>query len=93
MKRRVPQLLVRGPYNSWGFDKGLPSLMHLTKDNTWEIELMAQWPTYFQINIFDYFDGYFYGDTDGDGVLDRLPPNSVAPNLLNVTAPPSPVRP
>jgi len=89
-KRRVPQMLVRGPYNNWGFDKGLPTLMQLKKDNTWEIELMAQWPTYFQINILDYND-FYYGDTDGDGVLDRLPPNTVAPNFLNISAPPAPV--
>lgn len=91
-KRRVPQYLVRGPYNIWGFDRGLPSLMQLKEDNTWEIELMAQWPTYFQINVFDY-DNFYYGDTDGDGVLDRLPPNTVAPNFLNVSAPPAPVGP
>jgi len=66
--------------------------MNLIKDNTWEIELMAQWPTYFQINTFDFND-FYYGDTDGDGILDRLPPNNVAPNYLNVSAPPAPVGP
>lgn len=24
------------------------------------------------------FDDYFYGDADGDGVMDRLPPNSLS---------------
>lgn len=85
-------MLVRGPYNTWGYDHGLPSVMQQTKDNVWEIELMAQWPTYFQINIFSY-DDFYYGDTDGDGVLDRLPPNTVAPNYLNMSAPPAPVGP
>lgn len=36
------------------------------------------------------FDSFYYGDTDGDGVLDRLPPNTAAPNYLNMSAPPSP---
>lgn len=50
---------------------------------------MANWPSYIQINVFAN-DDYFYGDTDGDGVMERLPPNSVAPNYLNMSAPPWP---
>ncbi len=38
-------------------------------------QMMARWPSNVQLNVFGY-DTYFYGDTDGDGVLDRLPPNS-----------------
>jgi len=88
-QRRYPQLLLRGPYNNWGFDQGLPSQMELNSDGQWEIEIMAAWPSYVQVNVWGY-DDYFYGDTDGDGVLDRLPPNSVAPNYLNMSAPPRP---
>ena len=58
-------------------------------DDRWELEVMATWPTYMQLNVFA-FDDYFYGDTDGDGVLDRLPPNSAAPNYVNISAPPHP---
>jgi len=87
--RRVPQFLVRGPFNEWGFDKGLDHLMTLNDDGKWELEIMATWPTYVQLNIWG-FDDYYYGDTDGDGVLDRLPPNTVAQNYLNMSAPPSP---
>ena len=87
--RRYPQFLVRGPFNDWGFDKGLPNLMTQNSDGLWELEIMASWPTYVQLNVWG-FDDYFYGDTDGDGVLDRLPPNSVAPNYLNISAPPAP---
>ena len=36
--------------------------------------------------MFEY-DGYFYGDVDGNTVLSRLPPNSTAPNYINMTAP------
>lgn len=88
-QRRVPQFLARGPYNSWGYDQGLPSLMNHVGNGQWELEIMAQWPTYLQLNVFGY-DDYYYGDVDGDGVLDRLPPNSVAANYLNMSAPPWP---
>ncbi|KIK57781.1 glycosyltransferase family 5 protein [Collybiopsis luxurians FD-317 M1] len=87
--RRVPQFLARGPFNQWGLDQGLPHLMTQNSDGKWELQIMAQWPTYVQLNVFG-FDNYYYGDTDGDGVLDRLPPNTAAPNYLNMSAPPSP---
>ena len=58
-------------------------------DNKWELEIMASWPSYVQLNVFGY-DDYFYGDTDGDGIMERLPPNSAAPNYLNMSAPPWP---
>lgn len=88
-QRRVPQFLARGPFNNWGFDQGISSLMTQNPDGKWELEIMAAWPTYVQLNVWGY-DDYFYGDTDGDGVMDRLPPNTVAPNFLNMSAPPSP---
>ncbi|KAF8522241.1 glycoside hydrolase family 13 and glycosyltransferase family 5 protein [Hysterangium stoloniferum] len=88
-QRRVPQFLARGPFNTWGFDNGIPSQMQHTGDGKWELEIMASWPTYVQLNVFG-FDDYFYGDTDGDGVLERLPPNSAAPNYVNMSAPPHP---
>ncbi|KAJ3903941.1 modular protein with glycoside hydrolase family 13 and glycosyltransferase family 5 domains [Lentinula edodes] len=87
--RRVPQFLARGPFNDWGFDKGLANQMTQNSEGKWELEIMAQWPTYVQLNVFG-FDSFYYGDTDGDGVLDRLPPNTAAPNYLNMSAPPSP---
>ncbi|KAF8892560.1 glycoside hydrolase family 13 and glycosyltransferase family 5 protein [Infundibulicybe gibba] len=82
-------ILARGPFNKWGFDKGIPSLMAKNEDGKWELEIMASWPTYVQLNVWG-FDDYYYGDADGDGVLDRLPPNTVAPVYLNMSAPPSP---
>ncbi|KAK7462698.1 hypothetical protein VKT23_007286 [Stygiomarasmius scandens] len=87
--RRVPRFLARGPYNQWGFDKGLAHLMELNDNGKWELEIMTTWPTYVQLNVWG-FDDYYYGDTDGDGVLDRLPPNTVAQNYLNISAPPFP---
>jgi alpha-1,3-glucan synthase len=88
-QRHYPQFLARGPFNSWGFDSGISAQMSQSGDNTWELEIMADWPTYVQLNIFGY-DNYYYGDVDDDGVLDRLPPNTAAPNYLNMSAPPSP---
>ncbi|KZO95858.1 glycosyltransferase family 5 protein [Calocera viscosa TUFC12733] len=87
--RRVPQFLARGPYNNWGYDQGLTAEMTHNADGTWELEIMAQWPTYVQLNVFGY-DNYFYGDIDGDGIMDRGPPNSAAPTYLNFSAPPYP---
>ena len=87
--RRVPQFLARGPFNAWGYDSGINAVMTHTGDGTWELEIMDNWPAYVQLNVFGY-DDYFYGDVDGDGVLDRLPPNSAAPNYVNMTAPPKP---
>ncbi|KAI0302169.1 modular protein with glycoside hydrolase family 13 and glycosyltransferase family 5 domains [Russula brevipes] len=87
--RRVPQLLVRGPFNQWGFDKGVSSQMTQNSQGEWEVEIMATWPTFVQINVFGY-DDFYYGDVDGDGVLDRLPPNTAAPNYVNMSAPPHP---
>lgn len=88
-QRRVPQFLARGAFNTWGYDSGVVSSLTQTGDSTWEMEIMTTWPTYIQLNVFG-FDNYFYGDTDGDGVLDRLPPNSVSPNYVNMSAPPKP---
>ncbi|TFY55439.1 hypothetical protein EVG20_g9317, partial [Dentipellis fragilis] len=88
-QRRVPQFLARGPFNQFGFDKGVSAQMEQNDDGKWELEIMAQWPTYVQLNVFG-FDDYYYGDIDGDGVLDRLPPNTDAPNYVNMSAPPHP---
>ena len=87
--RRVPQFIARGPFNAWGYDSGINAAMTHNEEGKWELEIMDNWPAYVQLNVFGY-DDYFYGDTDGDGVLDRLPPNSAAPNYINMTAPPKP---
>lgn len=86
--RKFPQLLARGSFNEWGYDAGTNA--HFSNTNgTWTLPMMGEWPTYIQINVFDFND-YFYGDTDGDGILDLLPPNSQSPNYLNLSSPPTP---
>lgn len=38
---------------------------------------MTRWPSFIQMNVYG-FDDFFFGDADGDGVMDRLPPNSLS---------------
>lgn len=87
--RRVPQLIATGVFNEWGSNKGIANTFSQSADGLWEFTFMYYWPSYFQVNVWGE-DNYFYGDTDGDGVLDRLPPNSAAANYLNMSAPPLP---
>ncbi|CCO34587.1 alpha-1,3-glucan synthase [Rhizoctonia solani AG-1 IB] len=89
LPRRVPQFIARGPFNTWGFDQGISAQMTMNEKGVWELPIMASWPSYVQLNVFGY-DDYFYGDTNGDGVMDRLPPNAASPNYLNMSAPPKP---
>ncbi|KAF5390171.1 hypothetical protein D9757_002866 [Collybiopsis confluens] len=87
--RRVPQLIATGGFNEWGNNKGIENTFKQTGDGLWAFTYMYYWPAYFQVNVWGQ-DNYFYGDVDGDGVLDRLAPNSGAPNYLNMSAPPLP---
>ena len=88
--RRWPQLLARGQFNTWGFDLGADAHFSLnSSSHVWSFPMMAAWPAFIQLNVWS-FDDYFYGDTDGDGIIDRLPPNSQQPNYLNISVPPAP---
>jgi len=87
--RRVPRFLARGEVNRFGNDQDIPSKMQQNSDGKCVLDIMDGWPSSIQLNVFD-FDDYFYGDTDGDSVLDRLPPNSLALNFVNMSAPPKP---
>lgn len=40
-------------------------------------QILTQFPSLVQINHYG-FDDFFYGDADGDGIIDRLPPNSLS---------------
>jgi hypothetical protein len=44
-------------------------------------QIMARWPSSVQLNVFAY-DDFFYGDIDGDGIIDRIPPNSPGTRLV-----------
>lgn len=51
------------------------------------LQIMTRWPSFIQMNVFG-FDDYFFGDADGDGVIDRLPPNSLSPSSRIIRRPP-----
>lgn len=82
---------MMGPFNLWGFDAGVQNEMTLNSDGLWTYDFMADWPAYVQVNLWGIDrDGqpdqsYVYGDVDGDSILDRLPPSSLASNTVNIT--------
>jgi alpha-1,3-glucan synthase len=92
--RAVPHVRIHGPYNKWGFDAGLPGSMDLVHHHTWALHYMYEWPAAFQLNIWGINPdgqpdvGFIYGDIDNDGIVDRLPPSSLAENVVNITGPP-----
>ncbi|KAH8908249.1 hypothetical protein BR93DRAFT_895934 [Coniochaeta sp. PMI_546] len=93
-ERRFPHIFAHGLFNKFGFDGGLKNDMALTDDGKWELHFMDEWPTNFQLNIWGMNpDGkpdasFVYGDVDADFVLDRMPPSSLAKNILNISSPP-----
>jgi len=87
--RTVPQLLLRGPFNQWGYDLGTNNGF-TPRQNNWTFDIMTSWPNFFQVTPFDVHDKFYWGDVDGDGALDLLPPNSQSPNYLNLSRPLSP---
>ena len=86
---------MMGPFNLYGFDAGIENEMKLTSDGLWIYDLMADWPALIQANLWGVNpDGqpdqsYVYGDVDGDSILDRLPPSSLASNTMNITEGPT----
>ncbi|KAL4966950.1 alpha-1,3-glucan synthase Ags1 [Aspergillus stella-maris] len=98
VSRRFPHLFFNGPYNQYGFDKGLRNHIALdTEDGYWKYHFTTEWPAVGQLNVWGMNpDGqpdqsYVLGDADGDNVLDRMPPSSLSPTLLNISEhPPSP---
>ncbi|KAK3385701.1 hypothetical protein B0H63DRAFT_501483 [Podospora didyma] len=98
LPRRFPHLFINGHFNAFGFDSGIPNQMLQRSGNgTWSIDLMAEWPTALQFNVWGLNpDGlpdqtWIFGDVNFDFVLDRLPPGSLRQNVVNITmSPPSP---
>jgi alpha-1,3-glucan synthase len=92
--RRWPHAFVMGSWNQYGYDNGLKNDMKLDGDGLWKFNMMAEWPTEMVLNVWGMNpDGSpdktrAFGDVDGDGVLDWEPPDSLAYNAINVTAPP-----
>ncbi|KAL2820139.1 hypothetical protein BDW59DRAFT_150966 [Aspergillus cavernicola] len=97
-QRRFPHIFFNGPYNQYGFDAGLNNEIKLDpNDGYWKYHFSSEWPAVGQLNIWGMNpDGqpdqsWVLGDGDGDNVLDRMPPSSLSPTLLNISDhPPSP---
>jgi alpha-1,3-glucan synthase len=93
-ERAFPHIKIHGPYNKWGYDAGLPGSMDLVHHHTWNLHFMYEWPANFQLNVWGINpDGqpdisFIYGDIDSDHIVDRLPPSSLAKNVINITEPP-----
>jgi len=91
---RFPHLFLHGPFNLYGYDAGVKNEMKLLKDGKWKIDFMAEWPTKFHFNVWGInpdgkpYSTFVYGDIDRDGVLDRVPPSSLAESVVNVTTAP-----
>ncbi|KAJ5273224.1 hypothetical protein N7478_008349 [Penicillium angulare] len=97
MPRRFPHLFFNGPFNEYGYDAGLANIFKQAGDRLWKFRFMAEWPAQGQVNVWGINpDGqpdqsYIFGDSDGDSVLDRLPPSSLKHTTINITQhPPSP---
>lgn len=92
--RRWPHVWIEGSWNQYGYDAGLPNELSLSSDGIWRFGLMAEWPTQFIVNVWGMNpDGLpdksaAFGDVDGDGVLDWVSPDSLALNVVNITATP-----
>ncbi|KAK3698923.1 hypothetical protein LTR37_016710 [Vermiconidia calcicola] len=94
LSRRFPNIWIDGPFNQYGYDAGLSNQMELGANSTWSIGFMAEWPARVRMNAWGMNpDGQpdrtqVFGDVDGDNILDRLPPQSLVTNMINITEPP-----
>ena len=95
--RRYPHFFLHGPFNEYGFDEGLENKMELDSSGLWRFNFMNEWPAEISLNVWGMNpDGQpdqtkVYGDIDGDFILDRIPPQSLIENTINITgSPPSP---
>ncbi|KAJ5320006.1 hypothetical protein PENANT_c051G03218 [Penicillium antarcticum] len=97
IQRRFPHLFFNGPFNEYGYDAGLDNVVRQDDDGIWKFRFMAEWPAHGQLNVWGINpDGqpdqsYIYGDSNGDSILDRLPPSSLSVTSINITRhPPNP---
>ncbi|KAL8859588.1 MAG: hypothetical protein Q9178_003987 [Gyalolechia marmorata] len=91
--RRWPHAFVEGAWNQWGYDNGLPNQMKLASHGIWELDLVAEWPTVSVVNVWGMNpDGFpdksmAFGDVNDDKVLDWVPPDSLAKNVISFPRP------
>lgn len=93
--RRFPHLFAQGPFNQFGFDAGIKNDFQQDSNGLWSFHLMTEWPSRLQVNVWGMNpdsqpdQSFVYGDTDGDQVLDRLPPDTLNASTVNITMGPS----
>jgi alpha-1,3-glucan synthase len=93
--RRWPHAWVHGEYNEWGYDSGLENQMNQISTGEWKAEIFAEWPSSVLVNVWGINpDGRpdksaAFGDIDQDGVLDLVPPDSLANNVISILKAPS----
>ena len=90
--RKLPHTFAHGLFNLFGYDSGLPGEFALdAKTGVSKFHLTTEWPAMIQLNVWGVNpDGhpdqtFVYGDSDGDGVLDRSLPGSLSPTMLNIS--------
>ncbi|RDW80976.1 hypothetical protein BP5796_05674 [Coleophoma crateriformis] len=93
--RRWPHAWVEGTWNQWGYDGGLHNKLSQNDAGEWTFNLFTEWPSNVMVNVWGMNpDGQpdksaAYGDVDRDGVLDWLSPDSLANNVINISAAPA----
>lgn len=93
--RRFPHMFASGPFNQYGYDSGLDNVISHTDESLWEFHYMDEWPARFQLSVWGMNpdnqpdQSFVYGDVDGDGVLDRMPPSSLIESDINITESPA----
>lgn len=97
IRRRFPHLFFNGPFNQYGYDAGLDNIVRQGIDGLWKFRFVAEWPAQGQLNVWGMNpdrhpdQSYIYGDSNGDSILDRLPPSSLSVTSINITEhPPDP---
>ncbi|KAJ5565716.1 hypothetical protein N7535_007354 [Penicillium sp. DV-2018c] len=97
IQRRFPHLFFNGPFNRYGFDAGMDNVVKQDSDGLWKFRFMAEWPALGQLNVWGMNpdnqpdQSYVYGDSNGDSILDRLPPSSLGVTSINISQhPPDP---
>lgn len=93
--RRFPHLFASGPFNEYGYDSGLDSVISHTAESLWEFHYMDEWPAVFKLSVWgmnpdkEPDQSFVFGDIDGDGVLDRMAPSSLVDADINITESPA----
>jgi alpha-1,3-glucan synthase len=77
-----PSLYVHGLFNLYGLDSGVKSKMSRTKNGNWTFNFMTSFPSSILLDVWGDRSMYF-GDLDGDHVLDRIPPDAQGISILN----------